>query len=305
MKQMRKTSLILVGFLSLFCFLTVNPSYAQDEDIIDAEKHEYKEFTMESLAELYWRLDRPDIENREDIDNFMKITQCSLHSEYFQNEFEWQQIRDAAKAYILENKKDFPVRFEFMQPLRLGEYDLNKQQFEIQDKYQLKGTRRFEVVVQESGQKICDDSKQIPGYPGSIGIQFSRPVALTDIPVKKDLAEEYIAEKQEQFKNLNYIYQTPDQLMALRNAYIVMKVKFFSSQGLAKNQDGNQLPLLLATLERIEVYADQDKKTLLMSKNMTRRKRAALPSLAKTQQTPEEAAQESKEPPEGDSLKEE
>ena len=274
---------IIISFMfvcgALFMPHAAKSAEQSDEILYDA-------FSMESLAEIYWALGRQDLENQDHLDNYLRITQCSLFNDYSQNEFEWKEIKTATKQYLKEKKKDIPLRYEFMQPLKLGEYDIKKQQFEVQKDYQLKGARRFEVVASKIGQEVCGVKNKIPGYPRSVAVEFNRPVALTDIPVPKDIALSYIQEKQEKYRRTAQGAQTKERLLELRDVFIVMKLRFFSSQGEVRNADGQQIPHLLAILESIEIYADREQQLLMMSKNMMRRKRSTSASTAKNDKAP-------------------
>jgi hypothetical protein len=257
--------IVLFGF-----FMTIPALYAWADD---DRRYTYNEFDMQALAELYWAVDRQDIDDNEHVDNFLRITQCSLFTGYFQNEFEWQEIREAAKQYLKQNKKTFARRYQYTQPIKLGDYNIKDKTFEIQEDYKLKGIRRFEVIVSTVGRDVCGIVNNIPGYPRSIAVGFSRPIALTNIAVDKNTALEYIANIQEEFKKAPKSAQTRTKLFQMRHAYIVMKIRFFSSQGDARDSNGGFIPLLLGILEGIEIYADPEKTKLLMKKDMIRRRK--------------------------------
>ena len=118
-------------FLTLtMCVLTLLPTgdvFAQQE-----EKRNiiYERPNNKTLSQLYWRMLKMDPEDDQAVDFFMMINECDLYRDYYTNEFEWISIRDAARIFLLENRKDFPIHFEFVQPLRFAEYNLETKEFE-------------------------------------------------------------------------------------------------------------------------------------------------------------------------------
>jgi hypothetical protein len=61
-----------------------------------------------------------------------------------------------------------------------------------------------------------------------------------------------------------YLYES-------RDAYIVMKIKIFSSQGDRRGSDKNTFAAVLGVLEGIEIYSDIDRRTLLYSESYRKR----------------------------------
>src|SRR5690606_10075606 len=108
---------------------------------------------------------------------------------YYHNEFEWKSIREAGRNFLRENRTKFSLRFELMQPLKLGEYDLQTKKFDILDEFQIKGIRRFEVKAENLEMNVCgygtiQQSDIIPGYPTGLLVELSRPINLTSLQVE-------------------------------------------------------------------------------------------------------------------------
>ncbi|MCF8496529.1 MAG: DUF4852 domain-containing protein [Alphaproteobacteria bacterium] len=236
-------------------------------------RYTYEDISMEAFARLYWALSRLDIASDINIDNYMMITQCDIYKDYSSNEFEWKTVRASARSDIEKNRRTFPIRYQFMQPLRLGEYSIDTGRFEVMDKYKINGTRRFEVVASQDRDAICGKTGPIIGYPRGIMLELSRPFTLKSFPVDPGVAEEYVSKKLEAFRKLKSALQTEYYLYELRDAYIVMKIKAFSSQGQVRTSDGKWLAHILGVLEGYEIYADEDRKVLLYQENLVQRKR--------------------------------
>jgi hypothetical protein len=259
-------------------------------DTSEAPRYVYEKPTPDKLALLYWALSKLDIENKDHINNFMLITECDIYQQYSSNEFEWNKIIAAAQAHIEDSKKSFPLRFEFMQPLKLGEYDVNRQRFEILDPYKINSLRKFEVLSSEAREDICGVSagNTISNYPKGLVAELSRPVTLTHIPVEIKAANKYI--QQRIIPNNKNTALTEEAKYYKRDAYLVMKIKVFAYKGEYFSANTGTLAEVLAVLEGYEVYADQEKKELLYSKYFRKKRRPASKTAPATAQPQQQAA---------------
>ncbi|MEZ5918786.1 MAG: DUF4852 domain-containing protein [Alphaproteobacteria bacterium] len=233
----------------------------------------YEEGTVAGFSKLYWRLGKFDIENDEDIDNFLMINECDLYRDYFHNEFEWHDIRKAGREHIQKQKKNFPLRFTFMQPINLADYNFKKEGFNIADEYKILGVLRFEMMATDNKSKICDRDYPIPRYPKGLIVQLSRPFSLDFLPLDQEKAEKFNAEKTEDFMKLSADKQTNDILYDMRKVYLVMNVRLYSYQEDIKTKEGPWLAGFLGILEGYEIYADQARTELLYAESFRRRKR--------------------------------
>jgi hypothetical protein len=240
-------------------------------------KYYYERPTREKFSRLYWVMDMLDLNDDAAIDNFLMINECDIYKDYYFNEFEWKKIRESGRKFLEENKDSFPIRFEIVQPLFLGEYDTATKSFDVIPEYQVKETRRMEILPDNYTDKACldDGSGRIPiidKYPGGVIAEFNRPINITKIPVPPDLAKYYIEEKLKSFKKLGYTKQTQDNLYNTRDAYIFMHIKFFANKGTTTRYDSYTLTDMMAILEGMEVYADRDKKVLLWKQDFRKGK---------------------------------
>lgn len=273
MKNFIYSKLLLLALLGALVIPGISASaQSSSTDLLGKErKYRYEKVTIKTLSQLYWALDKLDIEKVADVDYFMMINECDIYKDYNQHEFEWREIRKSAKKYIEDNKKAFPLRFEFIQELRLSEYDLKSQQFEVDDEYKIPRTRRFEVeALDATDATTCGHIGNIPDYPRGLIVEFSRPFELSTLPIAPDVAEKYIDKKMIAFRALPEHQQNEKFLSSTRDIYLVMKIKIFSYQGDARTREGMDLANVLGVLEGFDVYADQDRKFLLHSENYIR-----------------------------------
>lgn len=273
--------LFLVLSLSLALSLQVfaqeeGPSVSKKERN-NAAKRDYVQGNLKNFSRLYWAMNMLDMTNDEHIDNFMLINECDLYTDYFSNEFEWRTVRKSTRNFIRENIGEFPLYFEFMQPLKLGEYDFKMGSFTILPDYKIENMRRFEVMVPGSEiQKICGRSGMIEGYPKALLLEFNRPLHLVELPVKEELAKAYITNTVGALKKMKQELQNKKNLYDRRDAYLVFKAKIVTFRGIDLGGEGYKRAKFVAILEGFDVYADQGKEMLLYTENLGRRKKTIL-----------------------------
>ncbi len=262
-------------FLLSICLCTLllvsaGDAFAQQEQ----KKHViYERPNVKTLSQLYWRMLKLDPENDAHVDNFMMINECDLYRDYYQNEFEWIRIRDASRQFLMENRKDFPIHFEFVQPLRLAEYDLETQEFDIWQPYKINGVRRFEVLAEDLYKDVCDQKSKyvIEGYPKGLLTELNRPFTLDTISVPPETAREYIESKLVPTKKGSAM-AAKDELYESRAAYLVMRFRVFSYKEDERVRNFGQMAKVLAVLESYQIFGDRDQQNLLFGEDYTRKK---------------------------------
>lgn len=263
---------ILIGMILTLPFAGHAADFKQEE-AKPPMAQAYLPPTLSNLSKLYWKMSMLDLKKDLDVDNYMLINECDIYRDYFHNEFEWKNIRETARIKINEKRKDFPVRFEFFQPLKLGDYNIQAGLFQILDEYRVPATTRFELESDDFYRIICDQSSSgqpvnIPGYPRTIITEFSRPFSLDTVPVTPEKARAYIDLKMQAFNKLAPSDQTPDRLYGLRDASIVLRVKFVSPKALDPASVDGSSANLLAILEGYRIYGDKERTMLLYEKTL-------------------------------------
>tara|TARA_B100001989_G_C24546145_1_gene470916 strand:+ start:1781 stop:2782 length:1002 start_codon:yes stop_codon:yes gene_type:complete len=222
----------------------------------------YEDITIASLSHLYWAVNYLDLANDIHIDNFMRINECDIYKSYYGSEFEWIKIRDAARTFIKGNKDFFPMRFRFVQPLELADYDMKRKAFRINPDYEIRAARRFESYAVDLDSLICKQKsfREIEGYTRGIVLELSRPFSLSYVPATPEDARAYIQEKDAIFKGLREGVKYESTRYSLRSAYIVFKVKVFAHRKKIKGSSRFDLTQMMAALEGFEIYQDKDLK---------------------------------------------
>ncbi|MEM7651436.1 MAG: DUF4852 domain-containing protein [Pseudomonadota bacterium] len=265
----KKFSLVAV-LLALVSFMPVHAQTgsAPKKNVI------YETPTFKTLSQLYWALMKFDSSKDIYIDNFLLINECDLYRDYVQNEFEWKGIREGAREFLQDNRKSFPTHFEFLQPVRLAEYDLESEAFDVWQPYKIKGVRRFEVLAEDFYEKTCGVgfAKEIIGYPKGLYIELNRPFSADKIKVKPEVAEAYIQMLEGINRDAGIVIRNKEDLYESRAAYLVMKLRVFSFKEDVDLQD-HRLSKVLAVLEGYEIYGDRDREMLLFSEDFSRKKK--------------------------------
>lgn len=289
----KRVNIILNAYAAavLLSFFLSSPGFAQDgigmnleHDAIEAEEvepivsdfqHYYEDITRQSLAKLYWRLGALDVNNKDHVDTFMRITECDIFKDYFYDEFQWEKIRQRARNFLSENAELFTARYKFVQPLRFGEYDIAKGLFHITEDFQIDSITKYEVASLNLSEKLCGSFyKEIKNYPGALIATLSQPFTLKAIPMEPGRARKYITEKNKQFEKLSIQRKTKENLYKYRDAYLVMKVRFFDYRGEYFASFSNyNTALVNAVLEGYEIYSDTNHTDLLYYQNFLRKDR--------------------------------
>lgn len=231
----------------------------------------YEEPSMATFSHMYWALGLLDYENKEHIDNFLRINECDIFKNYFSREFEWEEIRKATVKFLKANKDDFPLRFELVLPIRLKDYDLDKKSFAILEEDQIISSRKFETYANDFGRMYCGHSGgELEGYPQGIIAEFSRPITILSVPAPQDVAVAYIREKDAELqKRFANEAASKTQIYNSRKAYIVLQFNIFSHRGIIR-LGKNETLQVMAVLEGIEVYADKNRSQLFFSQSYLR-----------------------------------
>lgn len=274
--------ILFLALLSLFgvglVFAYAHSARAQDdeEEMEDAPGKTaiYEVPTLKTLSQLYWAILKFDPADNEAVDNYLMINECDLYRDYSQNEFEWNSIREAGRDFVMNNRKDFPIHFELLQPIQFAEYDLDKKEFDVWEPNKIDGVRRFEVLAEDLFDDVCGQSYgiRIPGYPKGLNVELNRPFSLDKIPVDPKVARAFIEAKQEEVNQAGTKIYNREDLYESRNAYLVMKIRVFSYKEDEQLHD-IELAKVLGVLEGFEIYGDRDRTLLMYSENYRRKKK--------------------------------
>lgn len=208
----------------------------------------YSPTTADYLVKAYWALGKLDLAKDSNIDQYLMVTECDLFNQYFKNDIEWTKIRNATRGYIEANKKSFPTRFEFIQPIDLNRYDPASGEFSLAPKSQFIGIGALQVSGNAPTDYRCTQTGNFDErvFPLNAVLNLSRPFNLTKIDVSQATASEYIKYLQE------HDITDPNT----RPAYI--RFRFKVEQNLAPVYIRNgQFANFFGMLESVTVFGDK------------------------------------------------
>jgi hypothetical protein len=231
------------------------PSFTQRPENFNPQ--EYVAPTVENFAKLYWALNVLDTSNTKYVDNFIVISDCPLYRKNFQNEFEWAKIRQSAIASLTSERESYPTRFRFVLPLQFGEYVFADQTFELSQRTQIPGVRRFEFLADNYNYGICDlQNVNLAGYPRAVVAELSRPIELTRVPVETQRAQSYLEALNKRIGRS--LLPGSAELYEQRKAYLVLYVKFFAHKANTNGQGNIMFSENMAVLEALEVIPEMN-----------------------------------------------
>lgn len=215
--------------------------------------------TMENLINLYWGMGVNKTSNPQEIDMYMRATECKIYDRFRYNEFEWRKIRSIAKDVIDVSTKVYYNRLEFTQPIILGEYDMQRGTFPISRDTAFNGTRRVQLGGTAFGDACLGLNRggvtSVLHHPSKVEVILNHPLTLTFVKTPEELAQEFVA-LHFALNQSNPLNSTPRP----RVAYINLKILItnFKEKIIPKRRGGNQRVIFFGYLEGYEVFADKD-----------------------------------------------
>jgi hypothetical protein len=269
---LKKLTILSISFLIFI--LVPKLSYAQDDTLlsdISPVSDKYQPIIHANLARMYWLIGRHDVMDTQLVDDFLRITECELYSQFIHDDLEWKKVRESTIDFLQENMNTFSPYFEFMIPITLGEYDIDSEAFAVEEESQFSGSRRFDIrALDKHRDNQCVKREMIPGYEKFLFILLSRPFNLVQVPVSPVLADLYIEDAKSFYDHLpaNLKMQRYERL-----AYLRLKLRVSTFKEKALDVWGNPRAVVFANLDGYDVYADSEKLKLLYTKDLRSKRR--------------------------------
>lgn len=256
--------------------MRIVPNNPEDLAKEKAEETEYIGATFENLSKLYWALGMLSPDDNEALDNYLLINECEMYRRYFLNDMDWNNIRNVTRDFLTKNAVTFPTTFEIVTTIKLGRYDLQHEQFEIEEESKMYGTRNIDTQI-NSKTRLCGDlgTTEIPGYPRNVVLYLNKPIVLTALPVPAPLAEAYLGE--EDNTKAAHSHQSYEFAKFNRFAYLRLKVRIIQFKEMVIIVGGLSKAGMFAQVEGLEVYADNDLSQLLYDDHSYARGRQRTP----------------------------
>lgn len=263
-------SIILLSLTALCLATSVSAQTADEIDKILAER-EYQYMSQANMAKLYWHFGKYSKDDREQVEDFIYLTDCPLYKRYKGDDIQWTEIVNAKQEAIEKEAAQYSTRFEITQKIYLEDYNANTEIFDILDSYDLKKSRTLFLAAADYGQILCTNqmTKYVSDYPEEIVLKTNTPFEFTSFEIEKDIAAKFIEKSQKKFRKLTPERRAdPKNKFLVRDVYLVLKFDVFAEdpEGFYSSSSGEK-PLYYATLERAELYSDIGRTDLMFVKN--------------------------------------
>ena len=231
-----------------------------DVIMVREEEDDYIDPDMKNMSKLMWQLGVLDLSDNIAIDNYLLINECELFLRFYNNDIEWEKIREATREHLNNSMTTFPTKFEILVPIKLDRYNPEKQYFELEESSKMINVRRLDVRMNHKREVCNEKGREIRGYPRNMILTLSRPFSFTRVPVGKALAELYIEEARLAYENMPLKLQP--QLYE-RIAFMRAKVNITSFKEAISGRQGEMQAVVIAQLEGVEIYADVQQQKLM------------------------------------------
>lgn len=228
----------------------------------------YNQSDIENLSKLYWRLGVYDAADTKAIENFIKINNCQVYQDYYNNEIEWRKIVSSMKTYLEKNRSSFPTNIQFTLQLNIGKYDVEKGGFEIINKTGFNKSKIINVKSSIVSKTACIDKSVLETYPQNALIKLKAPLDLNFIHVDEHVAQAFIIKKKND---------------PARNAYLRLRVTFNQYDGNLRGEEGQLFSVMDGTIDGYDVFEDSELRSVLYSQDLNQGVQAGMMSTSKAQ----------------------
>ena len=156
------------------------------------------------LSHLVWRYKYFPVDDDEAIDEFIAITNCQLYSDYYDNDFLWQRIREGYRRDLRYYAGTYPERYEFVSAIQLGKYDFRQSAFELDERSKLSNAGMLTIATNDSSIFSCQGKRYLDKYPYAYTMVAENPFSVDFIPVAPSEAKELVQRLESyRYKNKN------------------------------------------------------------------------------------------------------
>lgn len=219
---------------------------------------------MQNLSKLYWRLGVFNPDDKKIIDNYLIINECDVYRNFYRDDFEWANVRDATRDMLMEKSAGFTNQFKILVPIDLGRYDMERGGFDVVNNTAFINSRRIQVTGTATTYGGCDQKGDLAGYPSNVVMILNKPFTFDFVKVDEHVAQAFLLRKR---------YNATPVPRELRNkgfqrlAFARMRVTFVRYQGTNDLNGGVKQAIIYGRLDGIDVFEDLKEEMLLTSIN--------------------------------------
>lgn len=238
------------------------------------QTEEYSYGSVENFSKLYWKLGALDVNNKDAVDNFLRINECDIYQAFYHDDFQWSDVRTAAAQMLQKERSTFSNKFAFMIPIDLGRYDAQRGGFPLVTGTGITNLRRVQMGGNNFSKPICGKEGNVPYYPRNIVLVLNRPLTFEFLELDEHVAQAFIISQKYSKANMS---KADFDLGYQRLAFLQLNTTISHFQGIqtGSKASGEQFAIVYGKIDSIDIYADRKKNNLLKTVKFQQRKKRA------------------------------
>ena len=224
----------------------------------DKYKGKYQTSDAESLSGLYWKQGLMDYQNKKMIDNYLLINECEYYKKYFNDDFKWLKIREAARKMISDQAPYFSDKFQIVIPISLGRYDSERKGFKVSEISKFKDFRR--VVLNGRDEEICGKRWIIEHYPRDAAVILNKPFNFDFFELDEHIAQAFILRFN---KGLTKKHEDVDDKKYKRVVFMRVRMTFLKYLRTIRRDHRTPAAVFFGQIDGFEIFENSDETGLL------------------------------------------
>lgn len=155
----------------------------------------YVDLDYDNLINIYWALGKINTLDPQKIDDYLLLTQCDDFQKHYNNDIKWHEIRTETQKKLQKIRKEFPTKVNFILPITLERYDLNKKSFSLNRNSAFVNSRQIPLVTNFNDDKsqFCGQpEKYFEDYPSQIILSLDTPFTFDRLEIDQNAAQRLI-----------------------------------------------------------------------------------------------------------------
>lgn len=131
-----------------------------------------------------------DINDKDIINEYARMTDCEEYTKFFKNDYEWK-IRYDVLAKRLKNKEEpYRVLYEIVDVIKLGRYDFDEGFFPLEGSGAVSNIGNVQLFDSRMFQDYCGSKEKVRIFPPRVNVLLANPLSINKIKIKKDYMKE-------------------------------------------------------------------------------------------------------------------
>jgi hypothetical protein len=234
---MLRLALLLIGLLAAL------PAHAQQAAA---------DPTWPNLLHTLVRFNALDLSNPAVIDEYGAVTECKLYTSFYNDDFKWNQVRQAVRKSAQMNVATFPTDYHYDIKLQLDRYDFTTKLFRFTEKSRINNINTFAILSVEGSDCGTVNVKHLPRI---FRVVVPTPIYMDGLPLAEADAKAVLKQMDDSGNSSRITYT--------RFNFRITYVAADKAHEIAKGTDIEPDVRLDAQLDGIEFYLDPEMTKLI------------------------------------------